>query len=39
MTQFNIDQVTEIPDDTFAELDCRFDVALIRTVIGLEIRV
>lgn len=39
MTHFNIDQSTERPDRIFVEVDHRFDVAIIRTAEGLELRI
>jgi hypothetical protein len=39
MTHFNIDQTTDQPDRIFVEVDRRFDVAIIRTDDGLELRI
>ncbi len=39
MTHFNIDHRTDLADRIFVEIDRRFDVAIIRTETGLEIRV
>ena len=39
MTQFNIDQIADQPDRIFVEVDRRFDVAIIRTEDGLELRI
>ncbi len=39
MTAFNIDQVTEQPDRIFVEVDRRFNVAIIRSETGLELRI
>ena len=39
MTHFNIDLKTARPDRVFVEVDCRFDVAIIRTEIGLTLQV
>ncbi len=39
MSHFNIDYTTDRPDHLAVELDRRFDVMLIRTDAGLEIRV
>jgi hypothetical protein len=39
MTAYNIDQITEQPDRIFVEVDRRFNVAIIRTETGLELRV
>jgi hypothetical protein len=39
MTRFNIEQVTDLPDRIYVEVDRRFDVAIIRTEAGLELRI
>jgi hypothetical protein len=39
MTRFNIEQVTDWPDRIYVEVDHRFNVALVRTGVGLELRV
>ncbi len=39
MTAFNIDVNTDQPDRVFVEVQRRFDVAIIRTATGLELRV
>ncbi len=39
MTRFNIEHISELPDRIYVELDRRFNVALIRTETGLDIRV
>lgn len=39
MTQFTIDQLTELPDRIFVEIDHRFEVVVIRTKSGLELRI
>jgi hypothetical protein len=39
MTAFNIDLNTDRPDRAFVEVDGRFDVAIIRTETGLELRI
>jgi hypothetical protein len=39
MTRFNIEQLTEQPDRIYVEIDRRFDVAIIHTDAGLELRV
>jgi hypothetical protein len=39
MTAYNIDQITEQPDRIFVDVDRRFNVAIIRTEGGLELRV
>jgi hypothetical protein len=39
MTAFNIDLTTDQPDRIFVDVDRRFDVAIIRTETGLELRV
>jgi hypothetical protein len=39
MTHFIIDLKTARPDRVFVEVDCRFDVAIIRTETGLELQV
>jgi hypothetical protein len=39
MTAFSIDLNTERPDRVFVEVDRRFDVAILRTVTGLTIRI
>lgn len=39
MTRFNIEQLTELPDRIYVEIDRRFDVAIVRMVDGLELRV
>lgn len=39
MTRFNIEQLTEQPDRIFVEVDRRFDVAIIRSDAGLELRI
>ena len=39
MTHFNIDQITELPDRIYVEVDHRLNVAIIRTETGLELRV
>lgn len=39
MTHFNIDHSTDRPDRIFVEVDHRFDVAIIRTGDGLELRI
>jgi hypothetical protein len=39
MTAYNIDLITEQPDRIFVDVDRRFNVTIIRTETGLEIRV
>lgn len=39
MTVFNIDLNTDQADRIFVEVDRRFDVAIIRTETGLELRI
>ena len=39
MTRFNIEQVTDWPDRIYVEVDSRFNVALVRTDAGLELRI
>jgi hypothetical protein len=39
VTTFSIDQNTDQPDRIFVEVDRRFDVAIIRTEAGLELRI
>ena len=39
MTAFNIDRITEQPDCVFVEVDCRFNVAIIRRKMGLSLRI
>lgn len=39
MTHFNIDQTTDLPDRIYVEVDRRFNVAVIRTAEGLELRI
>jgi hypothetical protein len=39
MTAFNVDFITEQQDRVFVEVDRRFDVAILRTVTGLTIRI
>jgi hypothetical protein len=39
MTHFSIDQHTDWSDRIFVEVDRRFDVAIIRTETGLELRI
>jgi hypothetical protein len=39
MAAFNIDLNTELPDRIFVEVDSRFDVAIIRTESGLDLRI
>jgi hypothetical protein len=39
MTAFNIGLNTDRADRVFVEVDCRFDVAIIRTETGLELRI
>jgi hypothetical protein len=39
MTHFNIDQSTDLPDRIFVEVDCRFNIAIVCTAQGLELRV
>ncbi|HEY4313339.1 MAG TPA: hypothetical protein VGN12_28070 [Pirellulales bacterium] len=39
MTRFNIEQITEQDDTIYVEIDHRFNVALVRTDTGLDLRV
>jgi hypothetical protein len=39
MTRFNIEQITEQPDTIYVEIDRRFNVAIVQTDAGLELRV
>jgi hypothetical protein len=39
MTRFNIEQITDMPDRIYVEVDRRFNVALVRTDTGIELRV
>jgi hypothetical protein len=39
MTRFNIEQITEQPDTIYMEIDRRFNVAIVRTDAGLDLRV
>jgi hypothetical protein len=39
MTTFNTDLTTDQPDRIFVEVDCRFNVAIIRNEAGLELRI
>ena len=39
MTIFNIDLNTQQSDRIFVDVDCRFNVAIIRTEAGLELRI
>jgi hypothetical protein len=39
MTRFNIEQITNQPDRISVEVDHRFDVTIVRTDIGLEVRI
>ena len=39
MTRFNIEQLTDLPDRIYVEIDRRFDVTIIRTESGLELRI
>ena len=39
MTAFNIDLTTDLPDRIYVEVDRRFDVTIIRTETGLELRI
>ena len=39
MTHFDIEQITDQPDRIYVELDRRFNVAIVRTESGLELRV
>jgi hypothetical protein len=39
MTRFNIEQITEQPDTIYVEIDRRFNVAIVRTDAGLDLRV
>ena len=39
MTAFNIELITDLPDRLYVDIDRRFNVAIIRTETGLELRV
>jgi hypothetical protein len=39
MTAYNIDLITDQPDRIFVDIERRFNVAIIRTGTGLELRV
>jgi hypothetical protein len=39
MATFNVDINAELPDRIFVEVDSRFDVAIIRSEAGLELRI
>ncbi|HWG41182.1 MAG TPA: hypothetical protein VN688_00230 [Gemmataceae bacterium] len=39
MSIFNIEQLTELSDRIYVEIDCRFNVVLVRTESGLSLRV
>jgi hypothetical protein len=39
MTHFSIEQVTDMPDRIYVEIDRRFNIAIERTDNGLELRV
>lgn len=39
MSQFNIEQITDQSDTIYVEIDRRFNVAIVRTDTGLDLRV
>jgi hypothetical protein len=39
MTTFNIEMITDQHDRVFVEVDRRFDVTIVRTETGLELRI
>jgi hypothetical protein len=39
MTHFNMEQITEQPDKIYVEIDHRFNVAIVRKDVGMELRV
>ena len=39
MTRFNIEQITDLPDRIYVEVDRRFNLALVRTDTGIELHV
>jgi hypothetical protein len=39
MTRFNIEQLTEQADTIYVEIDHRFNLAIVRTETGLDLRI